>query len=207
MITHFISEIHMARQYEDTETRRRQVAEAALRTIAEDGASNFTTRAIAGRVGISDGTLFRHFGSKKEIVLEAMGLLEVEILSSLISKGDALLDVEAFFRYRAAFVGAEGSVGRLIFSDGLNHLAGDEGRVVIERWRSVSLQYLLQRLSKLKESGRFADNVDVPTVSMLIQGSLLTFAMQASLGRGGTSATLHAQIDHAWASLRNLLFV
>ena len=32
----------MPRHYEDTETRRRQVAEAALRTIAEDGLARFT---------------------------------------------------------------------------------------------------------------------------------------------------------------------
>ena len=69
----------MARQYEDTETRRKQVAEAALRTIVDDGVCGFTTRAIASRVGISDGTLFRHFGSKQEIILEAMSHLEARL--------------------------------------------------------------------------------------------------------------------------------
>lgn len=196
----------MARHYEDTETRRRQVAEAALRTIAEGGASAFTTRAIAGRVGISDGTLFRHFGNKEDIVLEAMGLLELEIDRGLFETGDDLADLEAFFRHRAAFVGAEGSVGRLIFSDGLVHLAGEAGHRRIEGWRRRSVDYLLERLGRLEAAGRTRGGVDVPAMSMLIQGALLTFAMQASLGRTGSDEDLQGRIDHAWGALSTLLF-
>jgi len=197
----------MTRHYEDTDTRRRQIAEAALRTIAEDGVSAFTTRAIASRVGISDGTLFRHFGNKEEIVLEALGVLEEEIEGSLFSTGDDLADLEAFFRHRAAFVGAEGSVGRLIFSDGLVHLAGEAGREHVERWRQRSVGYLIERLGRLKSAGRVRAGVDVPFLSMLLQGALLTFAMQASLGRAGSNEALRARIDHVWRSLTTLLFI
>ena len=196
----------MPRHYEDTETRRRQVAEAALRTIAEDGVARFTTRAIAGRVGISEGTLFRHFGNKEEIVLEAMDLLGAGIEADLVSTGDPLDDVEAFFRHRAAFVGADGSVGRLIFSDGLVHLAGDAGRQRIEQWRLRSGGYLVDRLGQLGAMGRVRPGVDAPALIMLIQGSLLTFAMQATLGSAGSRAELDARIDHAWGALRTLLF-
>lgn len=197
----------MTRHYEDTETRRRQVAEAALQAIAQDGVARFTTRAIADRVGISDGTLFRHFGSKQEIVLEAMGLLDAEIDAGLFDTGDALADVEAFFRHRAAFVGAQGSVGRLIFSDELVHLAGDAGRDRVAQWRRRSVGYLKLRLSRLMDQGRTSPQVDLPAMSMFIQGALLAFAMQASLGRQTSPDTLQTEIDHAWQALRRLLFV
>ncbi len=196
----------MTRHYKDTETRRRQVAEAALQTIAEDGVARFTTRAIAGRVGISDGALFRHFGSKQEIVLEAMGLLEDALEASMVSTGDALAELEGFFRHRAAFVGAEASVGRLIFSDELVHLAGDAGRQRVDEWRQRSVRYMTSRLGALVAQGRATAGVDVPTMSMLIQGVLLTFAMQASLGRAGSAAQLQGRIDHAWSALTTLLF-
>ncbi len=197
----------MPRHYENTETRRQQVAQAALQTIAEDGVARFTTKAIAGRVGISDGTLFRHFGNKQEIVLEAMDLLESELEASLISTGDPLDDLEAFFRHRAAFVGAEGSVGRLIFSDELVHLAGEDGRQQVARWRQRSVHYMLERLSQLVTHGRTATPVDIAAMSMLIQGALLTFAMQASIGKADPPERLRARIDHAWSALRTLLFV
>jgi len=196
----------VTRQYETTETRRRQVAEAALRAIAEDGVARLTTRAIAGRVGISEGTLFRHFGSKEEIVIRAKDLLGAEIEADLVSTGDPLEDVETFFRHRAAFVGADGSVGRLIFSEGLVHLAGDAGRQRIEQWRMRSTGYLVDRLGQVGAQGRVRPGVEAPALVMLIQGALLTFAMQAALGRAGSRDELDARIDHAWGALRTLLF-
>jgi len=194
------------RHYVPTETRRRQVAEAALKTIAEDGVASFTTRAVAARVGISDGTLFRHFGSKEEVVLEAMGILEAELVESLVDTGDARADLEAFFRHRAAFVGAQSSVGRLIFSDELVHLAGEEGKGRVEQWRRQSVGYLLERLGALRMRGALRDAPDVPAMSMLLQGALLTFAMQASLGRAGSAEDLEARIQHAWNALTVVLF-
>lgn len=194
------------RQYQSTETRRRQVAQAALKTIAEDGVARFTSKAVADRVGISDGTLFRHFGSKVEIVLEAMDLLEVEIDAGLIETGDPRSDLEAFFRHRAAFVGAQESVGRLIFSDELIHLAGDVGLERVERWRRRSVSYLLTRLQALGAAGALRPDLDIPAMSMLVQGALLTFAMQASLGRATSSAELEARVQHAWQALRTVLF-
>ena len=196
----------MTRHYQDTETRRRQVGEAALLTIAEDGVSGFTTRAVAARVGISDGTLFRHFRNKEEIVLEAVRLLGAEIDAGLGLTGDPLQDLHGFFHHRARFVGAEGSVGRLIFSDGLVHLAGQAGRQKIAGWRKRSVDYLIERLSQLEAAGRLNPALDAASASMVLQGILLTFAMQASLGRGGSASELQARIDHAWETLGLLLF-
>ncbi len=196
----------MARHYQDTETRRRQVAEAALYTIAEDGVAGFTTRAIAERVGISEGALFRHFGNKEEIVLEALDLLEAELETGFAVTGNSVRDLESFFRHRAAFVGASASVGRLIFSDRLVHLAGESGRRRIDLWRLKNIAYLLELFEPLQKSGRIRTDLDLPALGLLIQGSLLTFAMQASLGRGGSPSELQARIDHAWGTLRTLLF-
>lgn len=195
----------MTRHYQDTETRRRQVAEAALQTIAEDGVSRFTTRAVAQRVGISDSTLFRHFGSKEEIVIEAMGLLEEEMQHGLLDSGDMLADLESFFRHRAAFVGAEASVGRLIFSDEFIHLAGDPARECIAGWRKQSVEYLGSRLQGLQASGVLRLDLDLPSMSMFIQGSLLTFALHASLGKASSAPALKARIDKAWSALQTIL--
>ncbi len=168
--------------------------------------SRFTTRAVAERVGISDGTLFRHFGNKREIVLEAMTLLGADISTSLVDTGDAHADLQQFFGHRAAFVGAQGSVGRLIFSDELVHLAGDQGRECVSTWRRQSVGYLLERLRRLRRSGKLRTDLDLPAMGMLIQGTLLTFAMQASLGRAGSQDELESRIEHAWKALHTVLF-
>lgn len=195
----------MARQYEDSETRRQQVAQAALQVIATEGAGRFTTRAVAERVGIGEGTLFRHFGSKEEIVLAAMAILEQELTASLVETGDALADVEAFFRHRAAMVGQQASVGRLIFSDELVHLAGDAGRARIDGWRRRNVAWLIHRLAALQAKGDLRADVDAQLLATVVQGLLLTFAMQASLGRAGSPPEVQARIELAWSSLLLLL--
>ena len=58
----------MAQQYQRSAVRRQQIADAALEVIAELGLRGFTTQAVAARVGITDGTIFRHFKDKQEIV-------------------------------------------------------------------------------------------------------------------------------------------
>jgi AcrR family transcriptional regulator len=194
-----------SRHYVDTETRRRQIAGATLQTVVEDGVSRFTTRAVASRVGISEGALFRHFSSKEEMVLEAMRILDGQIDAGLVATGDAQADLEGFVRHRAAFVGRQGSVGRLIFSDELLHLAGEAGRACVQSWRRRSVDYLVERLRSLRAAGELRTDLDLSAMAMLIQGVLLTFAMRASMGQQGTDEELAVRIDEAWNTLRVVL--
>jgi hypothetical protein len=85
-------------------------------------------------------------------------------------------------------------------------LAGDEGRANIEQWRRKSVGYLLVRLGSLRVSGKLRADLDLPAIGMLFQGALLTFAMQASLGRAGSEEELQARVDHAWNALKTVLF-
>ena len=196
----------MTRQYQNTETRRRQVAEAALRTIMEDGVVGFTTRAVAARVGISDGTLFRHFGNKKEIMLEAMTILEEEIEVGLVNTDDPVSDLKVFFRHRAKFVGARDAVGALIFSEELFHLAGEEGKKKVEHWRQRSVGYLISKLKELRGAGFLKDELEIPEISILLQGVLLTFVMQRSHNSSIDEKQLTTSIDRSWNTIRKVLF-
>ena len=56
--------------------RRRQIAATALEILATDGVRGLTARAIAERVGVKDGSLFRHFASKEAIVDAAIDAFE-----------------------------------------------------------------------------------------------------------------------------------
>lgn len=56
----------MARK--STEDRRRQIVEEALALLADQPTGALTTRALAGRVGVSQPALFRHFRSRDAIL-------------------------------------------------------------------------------------------------------------------------------------------
>ncbi len=54
------------------EETRQRIIRAALKLFGEVGYTRATTRAIADRAGINEVTLFRHFGSKRELLLACL---------------------------------------------------------------------------------------------------------------------------------------
>src|SRR5262245_53353905 len=52
--------------------RKRQIVEACVRAIANQGFSAASVRVIADHAGVSVGTLQHHFGGKDEIVLACL---------------------------------------------------------------------------------------------------------------------------------------
>ncbi len=196
----------MAKEYERTDVRRRQIAEAALDVIAERGLGCFTAKAVADRVGIADGSIFRHFASKREIVLAAIDRVE-EALFPIPDSPDAdpLSRLEFFFRHRAAVVGAGGAVGRLVFSNELAHAAGEEGKDRIRSWRRRSLEFVRGRVGELYELGRLRQGISSEEAARVIQGSLLALMHERSLSNAAPP-DLEEQITETWAMLCRLLF-
>lgn len=60
------------RQYKSGERRRREIVDATLAILAEEGMHAWTTAALADRVGVSEATLFKHFDSKDDILSAAL---------------------------------------------------------------------------------------------------------------------------------------
>lgn len=58
----------MAKKRESTLVRQRQIVEAARKLIIKRGSEHLTVSRIAREAGISEGAIYRHFRSKKEIL-------------------------------------------------------------------------------------------------------------------------------------------
>lgn len=66
-----------------TDIRKEQIKEAALEIIYLDGISRFTTKRLADKIGISEAAIFRHFSMKKEILLDILNDVEIQLLASM----------------------------------------------------------------------------------------------------------------------------
>ena len=55
-------------QKRETSPRRRQIVSAARRLIVKYGSEHVTVRRIAKEIGVSEGAIYRHFKSKREIL-------------------------------------------------------------------------------------------------------------------------------------------
>ncbi|OFW56876.1 MAG: hypothetical protein A2V52_06800 [Actinobacteria bacterium RBG_19FT_COMBO_54_7] len=75
--------------------RRNQIVEAVISVMAEHGLPGTTTKRIAAKAGVSEPALYRHFSSKKKLVLEALekvGNTPLQILATMTGVEDNVFD-------------------------------------------------------------------------------------------------------------------
>ncbi|MGB9592440.1 MAG: TetR/AcrR family transcriptional regulator, partial [Candidatus Kryptoniota bacterium] len=68
-----------------TEIRQEEIKRAFLEIVDGEGLHNLSTRKLAEKVGVTEGALFRHFRSKRDIILSIIDSVEQVLMSSLQS--------------------------------------------------------------------------------------------------------------------------
>jgi AcrR family transcriptional regulator len=68
---------------QSTLVRREQIIEASRKLIMKYGSEHVTVRRIAAEIGISEGALYRHFKSKKEVLLFLIRHIEENLIDDL----------------------------------------------------------------------------------------------------------------------------
>lgn len=86
------------------EARRNQILDAAAAVFAEKGFHRTTTKDIAGKAGIAEGTIYNYFDSKDDLLIGMMTrLTELETLGDELTQalqGDVKDFFVAMFRHR-----------------------------------------------------------------------------------------------------------
>ncbi len=70
-------------QRKSTEERQEEIKKAILDIIATEGLHALSTRRLSQKVGLSEGALFRHFTSKRAMLLSIMQDVENDLLRKL----------------------------------------------------------------------------------------------------------------------------
>jgi AcrR family transcriptional regulator len=83
--------------------RKEQIIGAAMSLISEQGLTGASMGRIAEIVGISEPAIYRHFGSRREILLAALDAVSARLISLYIPEGDAVTRLrrtsEAFYNF------------------------------------------------------------------------------------------------------------
>jgi len=180
-----------------TEVRRAEIADAALRVIAAQGARHFTARALAREVGITDGAVFRHFAAMDEVVAAAVERIGTVLFAEpLPAHADPVERLGAFFRARVATLAAHPHLARLLFSDHLAQLGGPETARRIEEFKARTRRFLAACLAEAREKGLLAEGLGPQEGAVIVQGAVFV------LGHcGGTTKDAKA----VWKALERML--
>ncbi|MHB8072977.1 TetR/AcrR family transcriptional regulator [Desulfosporosinus fructosivorans] len=159
------------------EQRRQDILVASLRIFAEKGYNGSTTAEIARAAGVAEGTIFRHFSTKKEILI---AVLEPKIIDGLIQ-----LDKEhwedtptEFFRHflrnRLELIKENESLIRLMFAESQYHIEVREAlfKGVIGQGISIIRPWF----EKGVEQGEFKDLPFLPTIRSFM-GMIMVYGL------------------------------
>ena len=185
--------------------RRLQIAASALEILATQGVGGLTSRAIAARVGVRDGSLFRHFASKEAIVDAAIDAFELQMAGTFPEPGsDPLETLSEFFHRRLVLARQRPEFLRLALSDRLTEVAGREGAARVRAVVKRSIEFIREHLTRARQQQVVRDDVPIEVLVWTFTG-VLHGAAGASPAPNSRRRSGRLDPTSAWRSLRRLL--
>ncbi|MBF0292607.1 MAG: TetR/AcrR family transcriptional regulator [Nitrospinae bacterium] len=164
--------------------RKKVTVEAVVELAAEQNPSEITTAAIAKRMNLTQGALFRHFPSKDAIWQAVMDWVAERLLGridkAIQSASSPLAALEAIFMTHIDFVTLHPGVPRMIFGE--LQRAGDT--VTKKMVRTLIGRYgdkVGQLIEQGKAQGELAPEVDATAATTLFIGMIQGLVMQSLL--------------------------
>ncbi len=109
------------RKRQSGDVRRGQIKEAVKEILFNEGLQRLTTKNIAQKVGISEGTVFKHFASKKAIIDEILNDVMEELVEPLQkiadSPGSASSQLEKFVCFHLDYLARNKGITILLFTE------------------------------------------------------------------------------------------
>jgi len=166
------------------EERRAVTVEAVIALAAEQNPTDITTGAIAKRMGVTQGALFRHFPSKDAILQAVMEWVSERLLARIDKATAAVTSpveaLEAAFTAHIEFIAEHPGVPRMLFGE----LQRAE-QTVAKRMAHTLIQRYGERLGRLvadgKERGELAATLDDKAAVTLFIGTIQGLVMQSLL--------------------------
>lgn len=162
--------------------RRAVTVETVVELAAEQNPSEITTAAIATRMGLTQGALFRHFPTKDAIWRAVMDWVAERLMSRVdraaSSAASPLGALEAIFMAHVAFIAEHPGVPRMMFGE-----LQRPGDSATRRMVQALLERYRDRLRALIEQGRASGEldpeVDPDQAALLFVGTIQGLVMQS----------------------------
>lgn len=193
----------MALEKLDTRIRKEQIIEAALGLIASHGVRRLSMTAIARRVGLVPSALYRHFGSKQEILeaaVQLVGQRAGENLKAVRKLTPNSLDrMELLLAGIIKMIRDLHAMPRIIFSEGISTGHPEAKRQAYELLKGV-LKGIEEIILEGQEQGEIRADLDAKSLSVVFWGMIPATVILWHLSDGQFDVTRHA--EKSWELFR-----
>ncbi len=179
------------------EQRRQDILEASLRIFAKKGYNGSTTAEIARAAGVAEGTIFRHFATKKDLLI---AVLEPKVLNGLIQldkehRDDTPIDFfRRFLMNRLELLNENDSLVRFMFAEAQYHVEVREALFKGILGQGISI--IRPWFDKGVEQGDFRDLPFLPTMRGFM-GMVMFYGFMGNVYQGfSPEKTIAEAADH-----------
>jgi len=162
--------------------RRAVTIETMIALAAEQNPSEITTSAIAERMNLTQGALFRHFPTKDDMWQSVMEWVAERLLARIdkAARGAAspLAALEAMFMAHLEFVARHPGIPRMLFGE-LQRAKDTPAKRMVRTLLTEYAQRLHTLLQQGKDQGEIAPEVDVKAAATLYIGTIQGLIMQS----------------------------
>lgn len=181
---------------ESSRIRQLQIKKAVLDIISEEGLHSLSSRNLAKRVGITDGAIFRHFKSKREIIESIMEDVRADLMSELRSIANAAEKPEdrlyRFLHTHITYLVHNRGISVLLFSEAA-HLNYKELRnrlhSILSEQRSLISKIIKEGISE----GTWKREVNIDDAAILYMGILIVFSVRLFLSEKEVPASTYCR--------------
>jgi AcrR family transcriptional regulator len=166
--------------------RKREILDAAREVFTKSGYERTSMAEIASKVGVVEGALYKHFGSKRELLFESTRAFYEPLIEATARELTAVHGTRNRLRFvigrQLAAFASHPALCRLIMHEIRPH-EDYHGSVVLELNRK-STSAVIGILEEGKESGELRSDVKPALIRDVIFGGIEHLAWRALSGRG-----------------------
>ncbi len=171
---------------ESTQIRQEQIKKAVLSIITDEGLHHVSTRNLAKRIGLSEGAIFRHFATKKDIIKGIMEDVTVDLIGSLRTIALSPIKSEKkIFQYlcrNIKYLSENKGITMLLFSEAA-HLGDKELKNKLNQILMEQKQFIIKIVKDGIAEGVWRKKIVPEDFAMLYLGIPITFNIEFILNK------------------------
>ncbi len=169
---------------ESTEVRQVQIKKAVLEIIANEGLHNLSTRKLANRIGLTEGAIFRHFPTKRDIIIGIMNDVSTDLIGTLkkivLSLEPSDKKLFAYLCKNVEYLKKNRGITILLFSEA-THLGDNELKGKLNLILSEQKIFIKKIVEDGINSGLWNKNINTEDFANLYLGIPITFNIEMIL--------------------------
>jgi AcrR family transcriptional regulator len=193
----------MIQPHKTTTIRKDQIVNAAKRLIIKHGSEKLTVRAIANEVRLSEGALYRHFKSKRDILALLVDTIEADLLGDIKTNnivGDSYSNIlDTILKGHISAIKQRQGISFQVIAE----IIGLGDKKLNKRVSEIIAEYideLKNLLRKGVESGELRKNLDLNGTALLLFGMIQGLVNIWTLSNYETN--LEESYEASWNTLK-----